>query len=417
MQLEDSLRSEREHALRVCLARMRRAPLDFRLRVEAGELLVDLGEVARGVRVLKSCADYFTLAGFPLRALWALKLLERFRAEPSLVDRGLQLLARHYAHREGAQWGEPIYEMPLPRVGELSLAELPEDVASVVAEVDRRATDIISGTSFPDRLPRFPLLSDLSAATFVEVARAIRLRRVPDGFVLVEQGEVAAAVQLLVTGLARTLRRQDDGVEAEAGIYGEGEMLGEMALLTGSPRRTTVVARGRVNALEIPESVVTDLGGRAHELRQALARQICHRTVEQLVRERRLFGALEPAVERTLITAFEARLVDAGEVIIREGQADALALHVILDGLVSVVVTRDGMPHEVARLREGELIGEIALVRRAPATATCRAVRRTVLMSLTAEAFDRVVREAPALADAMAQLGDRRILDNIFSLA
>ena len=163
--------------------------------------------------------------------------------------------------------------------------------------------------------------------------------------------------------------------------------------------------------------MVTDLRERAHELRQALARQICERTVEQLVRGQRLFGHLEPATESALIEAFEARLLEAGEIIISEGQAEELALHVILDGLVSVVVTRDGQPHEVARLREGDLLGEISLVRRAPATATCRAVRRTVLMSLTADAFNGLVMDAPSLADAMAQLGDRRILDNIFTLA
>ncbi len=417
MSLEDSMRAERQQALRVCLAQLRRTPLDFRLRVEAGELLVDLGEAARGLKVIKSCADYFTLAGFPLRALWALKLLERFRADAAWVSRGLSLLSRHYARRPDDAWGDPIYEMPLTRLDPQDLADVPDDLPAVVAEIDRRSSDIISGTSFPDRLPKLPLLSDLSPETFLEVARAITLRRVPDGFVLVDQGEVASAVQLLVTGTAKAMHRTREGVEHETGQSGEGDVLGEMALLTGSPRRATIVALGKVNVLEIPEGVVTDLGERAHELRIALARQICRRTVEHLVRDQRVFGLLEPAVEASLIRAFHARLAEAGEVIIREGQVDGRALYVVLDGQVSVVVSRNGLPQEVARLREGDVMGEISLVRGTPATATCRAARRTMLVSLAAEAFGALVERAPELADRMAALGDLRLLNNMFTLA
>lgn len=100
---------------------MRIAPLDFGLRVQAGELLVALNDAARGIRVLRSCADYFTLAGFPVRALWALKLLNSVGADGVVVERGLSLLAEHYAGASDRVWGDPIFEPSLPKRREVDL--------------------------------------------------------------------------------------------------------------------------------------------------------------------------------------------------------------------------------------------------------------------------------------------------------
>ena len=112
---------------------MRIAALDFRLRVAAGELLVSLGDRPRGVRILRSCADYFTLAGFPLRSLWALKLLELHQADEAVVERGLSLLGKHYAHSPTSVWGDPIFEMPLPKRGDFDVDALPPGLDEVIA--------------------------------------------------------------------------------------------------------------------------------------------------------------------------------------------------------------------------------------------------------------------------------------------
>lgn len=394
---------------------MRVAPLDFRLRVEAGERLVDLGEVARGLRILRSCADYFTLAGFPLRALWALKLYERLHGEQVIYDRGLSLLARHYAHRPGVVWGEPIFEMPLPKTLTPTLEDLPNSIQAVVAEIERRATDIFSGTSFPNQLPAFPVLSTLSAPTFLEVIRAMTLRRVADGHVLVEQGEVATGTHFVVTGRVHVRRRDPEtNTWRTLASLAEEAVFGEMALVTGSPRLAQVQSEGRTTVLEIPHDARLVVARSA--LEDALVAQVAARMVQGLA-ESELLAELPEAQRVALSRLFQPRVFEAGEPILREGVLADRALYLVLDGVVDVVVHRDGRGNQVAQLNPGDVFGEISLVRHTPATATCVAAQRTLTVALSGEDYDQLAVKAPEIGQALAALADHRLLFNMYTLA
>ncbi len=409
-------RGELERRLRECLARMRLANLDFKLRVEAGELLVALGDRPRGIRVLRSCADYFTLAGFPLRALWAIKLLQRHDAEAAVVDRGLNLLARHYARTESSRWGEPIFEMSLSRSGELDLSGLPESLDEVVSEVDRRATDIIRGVNFPDRLPKLPLISELGPDAFLTVAKAMQLRRVQDGVMLVEEGDAGRAAHIVVTGSVRIVKRGDNGRSIELARLAEGEVFGEMALITQSPRVASAVADGEVDVFELPATVLDRLGVEAASLQSALSRHVCDRMVTNLMKLSEVFKVLPMERRDDLLARFQSRLLEPDEKVIVEGQ-EGRGLYVILDGQVQVSKRKDGHTHVLNYLRVGDLFGEISLIRDTPATATCTATRRTMLMYLSKESFNELTRVYPEMKRRIDELGEFRLLDSLYTLA
>lgn len=406
----------RERALRVCLARMRRAPLDFKLRVEAGELLVALGETARGIRVLRSCADYFTLAGFPIRALWALSLLRIHEADESVVERGLNLLAKHYARRSGRDWGPAIYEMPMRPALRLELDDLPASLEGVMAEVDRRATDIIRGVNFPDKLPRFPLLSELEEEPFLTVARAMHLRRVSDEDVLVEEGQRGKSVHIVVMGRARVIKHHPDGRVSQLAVLDEGDIFGEMALITESPRVATVRAEGRVDAFELSRAVLDDLGPDANTLQSVLTRHVSDRMINNLINLSPVFKGLSRRQRRNLMQRFESRLFEEDTDIISEGEPSG-GLFVILDGSVKVVRRHDGELRTLNQLREGDLMGEISLIHNSAATATCTAMRRTMVLFLSRKDFDQAARDFPGMRERISQLGEIRLLDNIYTLA
>jgi NTE family protein len=88
--------------------------------------------------------------------------------------------------------------------------------------------------------------------------------------------------------------------------------------------------------------------------------------------------------------------VPAGEWILREGEA-ADSLFIIRSGRVDVV---DEQPPEtlIRGLRRGEVLGELALLRRAPRSASARARRDTELLELTREAFEALIQGAPDFA-------------------
>ncbi|MGK0358304.1 MAG: CRP-like cAMP-binding protein [Bradymonadia bacterium] len=404
-----------ESAVRSCLAHMRRAPLDYRLRGRAAELLIGLGRRESGFRILRSCVDAFTFGGFPLRALWSIKLLELHGGPSELIERGYSLLTGQYARAANQQWGDPIFEMATPAPSASDLAALPDDFSAVVAEIERRAIDIIRGAHFPDRLPRFALLSDLPAPAFRIAAEAIHLRRMADGEVLLTEGEAGDSVHIIVFGEARVVRMHG-AAAAELGCVAEGDVFGEMALVTDSPRIATVSAMGAVEAFELKRGVLDALGQGAQSLLDALARQVCDRMVGNLMRLSSLFNGLDAERRGALITRFESRLAHPGEAIITEGE-HAPGLFIVLDGRVQVSVQRELEPQILTQLREGDVFGEISLVRGTPATATCTAVRRTMLMWLPGARFAELSISYPKVVQAIAELGEYRLLDTLYTLA
>jgi CRP-like cAMP-binding protein len=401
--------------LRLCLAHLRKAPLDYHLRVGAAELLIRLGRRDAGLRILRSCVDYFTLGGFPLKALWAIKLLELHGAEPDAVARAYALLTRQYAHTPGSQWGDPIFEMPTPAPTARDLEGLPTSMADVAAEVDRRATDIIRGAHFPERLPRLPLLSDLPAAPFEIAARAMVLRRAIDGEVLISEGEIGRCMHFVACGEVTISRRRGDDI-AVLGRLGEGEVFGEMALVTDSPRIASAIADGPAEVLVMERAVLDSLGPAARTVQDALARQVCDRMVGNLMRLSPLFHGLDADRRGALITRFQSKLAAPGEVVVAEGQLSS-GLFIIMDGQVEVMLTRGGETRTLTTLREGDLFGEISLVHERPATASCIASRRCMLMWLSRESFAELRVAYPEVIDAISDVSDYRMLDNLYTLA
>lgn len=78
--------------------------------------------------------------------------------------------------------------------------------------------------------------------------------------------------------------------------------------------------------------------------------------------------------------------VASGQTIFRQGDPGDVA-YVIESGAVEIVVERGGAETTLVRRGPGEIVGEMAIVRRSPRTATARAVAETTLSIVPAEAI------------------------------
>jgi CRP-like cAMP-binding protein len=76
----------------------------------------------------------------------------------------------------------------------------------------------------------------------------------------------------------------------------------------------------------------------------------------------------------------------AGEVIVRQGDPGD-TFYLIAGGRVGVTVETPAGPEEVTELVEGDYFGEVALLRDAPRTATCQALTRVDILTLSREDF------------------------------
>jgi cAMP-dependent protein kinase regulator len=137
-----------------------------------------------------------------------------------------------------------------------------------------------------------------------------------------------------------------------------------------------------------------------------------------------LFSQLAKAGLRALIAAFEMITVPAGAVVIEEGQEGAEA-YIVARGELEVRrrpaehdrLADDGGPDSahitLARLTNGALFGEMALLSRAPRGASVVACRPSILLVARREALEEVADVQPQVGVELAAHCRRRMVTNL----
>jgi CRP-like cAMP-binding protein len=134
-----------------------------------------------------------------------------------------------------------------------------------------------------------------------------------------------------------------------------------------------------------------------------------------------LFSALEKEGLRELMGAFEMITVPAGQAVIQEGEEGAEA-YIVARGELEVrrsAATADGdgtvspAPLTLARLTNGALFGEMALLSRAPRAASVVACRPSILLVATRDALEAVAEVRPDVGVELAAHCRRRMVANL----
>ena len=128
-----------------------------------------------------------------------------------------------------------------------------------------------------------------------------------------------------------------------------------------------------------------------------------------------LFSALDPASFKATVSVFEVRFVPSGQALVDEGSVGKEAF-IVARGELDVYkksMNPGGAPLALARLGNGALFGEMALLSSAPRTATVSACRPSVVLVGSKGALDRVAAKAPEVGRVFAEFCRRRMLDNL----
>jgi CRP-like cAMP-binding protein len=130
--------------------------------------------------------------------------------------------------------------------------------------------------------------------------------------------------------------------------------------------------------------------------------------VANLIRHSRILSAVEPAKRHELVSRFATQTFQPDDVLVRQGE-DAGSLFLIATGGVEVrSVDADGDRVVLAQPGPGDVVGEISLVLRRPATADVVAVHTTVALELTRDAFHAAIREHPGLLQQLYEVATSR---------
>lgn len=99
--------------------------------------------------------------------------------------------------------------------------------------------------------------------------------------------------------------------------------------------------------------------------------------------------------------ATESRSFDKGQVLFRQGDDAKGEAYLVHEGAVEVRRVDDGEERVLRTLAKGDLLGEVALFRNAPHSATAIALEPVTVLVIPEERLEEMVRTNPLLALAL----------------
>ena len=194
-------------------------------------------------------------------------------------------------------------------------------------ELARRATERLRRTQLIEYFSTIFGVIELEVIS--ELQQLMTWVSLPAGARLFSEGDEGDAAYLVATGRLRVLRATETGAEVEIGEVGRGELIGEMSLVDGEPRTSSVDAVRDTQLFRFTRATYDELLNRYPRVgievaKMALrrARGGSHRPRPQ--HERRSF-ALVPASPGVDLDAFAQKLADAlgdGARIVTSAQVD-----------------------------------------------------------------------------------------------
>lgn len=281
-----------------------------------------------------------------------------------------------------------------------------------------KAVEILRGANAPMReamreslpppmVPRLPLFSALSRAGLRALIEVFEVRVVAAGGVLIEEGSPGNEAFIVARGDLEVRRETADGERTILARLQNGQVFGEMALVSRAPRAASVVASRPSLVLAAPVEALEAVAARAPEVGEQLATFCRERMLQNLVRTSPMLSAVDPAERGSLVSRFETRTFEPGDALIRKGQP-ATGLYLIASGKVEVSTMEGGDRLQIATLGPGEVVGEVAMILRRPHSADVIAVFPSVTLHLSGAAFQEMLREHPTLLAQLYELAVKR---------
>jgi cAMP-dependent protein kinase regulator len=216
-------------------------------------------------------------------------------------------------------------------------------------------------------------------------------------------------------GLLRDAELVDDTeLEAMAAAFAKGssrlsDKRGAPPQMAATPKESAPLAD------ELSGDALLERAAKALSAAKAAQDEASLSAVPAQVTPQVLFSALDPASFKATVSVFEVRFVKGGQALVEEGSVGNEAF-IVARGELDVSkksMKPDGAPLALARLGNGALFGEMALLSSAPRTATVTACRPSVVLVGSKSALDRVAAKVPEVGRVFAEFCRRRMLDNL----
>jgi CRP-like cAMP-binding protein/Fe-S-cluster-containing hydrogenase component 2 len=188
---------------------------------------------------------------------------------------------------------------------------------------------------------------------------------------------------------------------------GPGQFFGELGLISGRRRSTTVKAGRDCVLIEAPRRAMLKLVASVESVRKQVDATFLKRAVRAYLAPR----LPEAELDALLVPGVQQKKYGGGEVLFREGDAPD-GLYLIRRGSVTISRTIAGREVVLSYLSAGNYVGEMALLSDTPRTATVRAAVTTEAVVLDAAVFKGVLARNPKWREDLEEEFLDRLRDN-----
>jgi MFS family permease len=161
----------------------------------------------------------------------------------------------------------PLIEVLGPRAATVAFAVVGLGVFSACLPRLRRLEGVLGVRMF---IRKVPVLSGLSHAVLEDLASRMTLQKVPDGTVVVREGEVGDRLYIVKEGEAEVVAQGEDGREKELATLSRNDYFGEIALLRDVPRTATVRSRSPMELYSLEREDFQKLLERSEKLKRSM---------------------------------------------------------------------------------------------------------------------------------------------------
>uniref|UniRef100_A0A673Z0E5 Patatin-like phospholipase domain-containing protein 7 n=1 Tax=Salmo trutta TaxID=8032 RepID=A0A673Z0E5_SALTR len=227
----------------------------------------------------------------------------------------------------------------------------------------------------------------------------VTLHQVKAGSVVARQGDQEVSVQFVILGLLHVYQRMIDREEDTClFVTHPGELVGQLAVLTGEPLIFTVRAHRDCSFLSISKTHFYEI----MRAEPTVVLNVAHTVVRRM-----------SSFVRQIDFALDWMAVEAGRAVYRQGDKSDSTFIVLSGRLRSVIMKEDGKKELTGEYGRGDLIGVVEALTHQNRATTVHAVRDSELAKLPEGALSYIKRKFPQVVTRLIHLLGQKILQQV----
>ncbi|MFZ5605207.1 MAG: cyclic nucleotide-binding domain-containing protein [Pseudomonadota bacterium] len=255
---------------------------------------------------------------------------------------------------------------------------------------------------------RIPMFRELTALQFRELmldSKVIALgKNLKVGDALFKRGDYTNTFYTIVDG---EVLADVDEAGTQKRTLGSGQFFGEMSLLSGQRRDTSVYAGRDCVLVETPRRTMVKLLNSNESVRRGLDEVFIMRSLQANFAPDASFDQLAPIARKC-----EFKTFNRGDFLFNEGDSGE-TMFLIRSGSVILSRTSDGRELVFAQVPSGQYVGEAALMGNPVRMASARAAVFTETITIHRDSFRALISLAPALVNTIQERAKVRLVQDV----